>query len=261
MSLPNSSLCLAIAYDIFGMSPSDHFPIGHLLDIASRSILYTTKGQPFLIAGSGTLGWDQVAANLVGTSLCPADAVCGLSSHFARFRTRRKHPCPSYRYSRLVHAMSECQAKSLKHRLLWRQFRRCVRFSYSPPWRITAAYVSIFSLETYGAKVDQLKAEIGTTVIEAEVENALLSKKYKILTFTHVDTSYVRCSIPLEQASHNGYLRTGVLSNAKRIAETVRRVSPDTLVRQATYYIVSSFEFQTGGIRWCMLCGERRDSL
>lgn len=30
-----------------------------------REVLYAPKGQPFLIAGSGTLGWDQVAANLV----------------------------------------------------------------------------------------------------------------------------------------------------------------------------------------------------
>lgn len=30
-----------------------------------REVLYTSSGQPFLIAGSGTLGWDQVAANLI----------------------------------------------------------------------------------------------------------------------------------------------------------------------------------------------------
>lgn len=28
-----------------------------------RKLLYTEKGQPFIIAGSGTLGWDLVAAN------------------------------------------------------------------------------------------------------------------------------------------------------------------------------------------------------
>ena len=31
----------------------------------AREVLYTKDAQPFLIAGSGTLGWDQVAANLV----------------------------------------------------------------------------------------------------------------------------------------------------------------------------------------------------
>lgn len=30
-----------------------------------RDVLFTKNGQPFLIAGSGTLGWDQVASNLV----------------------------------------------------------------------------------------------------------------------------------------------------------------------------------------------------
>jgi alanine-glyoxylate transaminase/serine-glyoxylate transaminase/serine-pyruvate transaminase len=30
-----------------------------------RKVLYTTDGQPFLVAGSGTLGWDAVGANLV----------------------------------------------------------------------------------------------------------------------------------------------------------------------------------------------------
>jgi hypothetical protein len=28
-------------------------------------VLYTKDGQPFLVAGSGTLGWDAVAANLI----------------------------------------------------------------------------------------------------------------------------------------------------------------------------------------------------
>ncbi|KAJ7453966.1 pyridoxal phosphate-dependent transferase [Mycena galericulata] len=67
-------------------------------------------------------------------------------------------------------------------------------------------------LETYGAKVDQLKAEIGAAVSQEAIETALKSKKYRVLTFTHVDTS------------------TAVLSDAKAIAETVKRVSPDTLV-------------------------------
>jgi hypothetical protein len=60
------------------------------------------------------------------------------------------------------------------------------------------AHLPAFSLETYGAKVDQLKAEIGTAVMEAEVENALLSKKYKVLTFTHVDTSYACLSLLID---------------------------------------------------------------
>jgi len=118
-----------------------------------REVLFTKQGQPFLIAGSGTLGWDQVAANLVESG---ENALVLHSGYFGD-------------------SFADC-------------------------------------LTTYGAKVDQIKAEIGQAVLEAELENALQGKKYKVVTFTHVDTS------------------TGVLSNAKRIAETVRRVSPDSLV-------------------------------
>lgn len=45
------------------------------------------------------------------------------------------------------------------------------------------------SLQTYGAKVNQLRAGIGAAVSQSEIEKALISKKYKVLTFTHVDTS------------------------------------------------------------------------
>jgi alanine-glyoxylate transaminase/serine-glyoxylate transaminase/serine-pyruvate transaminase len=45
------------------------------------------------------------------------------------------------------------------------------------------------SLEAYGAKVDQLKAEIGAAVSPEAIESALKSKKYRLLTITHVDTS------------------------------------------------------------------------
>jgi hypothetical protein len=45
------------------------------------------------------------------------------------------------------------------------------------------------SLQTYGAKVHQIKAEIGATVSYSEIEAALQSTNYKILTITHVDTS------------------------------------------------------------------------
>lgn len=50
------------------------------------------------------------------------------------------------------------------------------------------------SLQTYGANVDQLKAEIGAAVKEADVERALQAKKYKIVTVTHVDTSTGKCN-------------------------------------------------------------------
>jgi len=119
----------------------------------TRTVVDTSEGQPFLIAGSGTLGWDQIAANLVE----PGENALVLHTGY------------------FGDSFADC-------------------------------------LETYGANVDQIKAEIGATVSREAIESALQSKKYKLLTFTHVDTS------------------TAVLSDAKAIAETVRRVSPDTLV-------------------------------
>ncbi|KDQ61594.1 hypothetical protein JAAARDRAFT_705023 [Jaapia argillacea MUCL 33604] len=117
-----------------------------------REVLFTTDGQPFLIAGSGTLGWDQVAANLIE----PGENALVLHTGY------------------FGDSFAEC-------------------------------------FGAYGANVDQLKAEIGGVVSQADIEKALKSKKYKVITFTHVDTS------------------TGVLSDAKLIAETVKKVSPDTL--------------------------------
>lgn len=70
-------------------------------------------------------------------------------------------------------------------------------------------------LEVYGAKVTQLKAPVGDRPGPKELEDALTAKNgtpYKLVVFTHVDTS------------------TGVLSDAKAIAQTVRRLSPESLV-------------------------------
>ena len=59
---------------------------------------------------------------------------------------------------------------------------------------VVIAHLCTFSsLQTYGARVDQVKAEIGGAVKEADIENALRSKKYKIVTVTHVDTSTGKC--------------------------------------------------------------------
>ncbi|BGP25684.1 hypothetical protein JCM10295v2_004617 [Rhodotorula toruloides] len=118
-----------------------------------RKLLYTEKGQPFIVAGSGTLGWDFVAANLIERD---QKALVLNTGYFGD-------------------AFADC-------------------------------------LETYGAKVDQVGAPVGGRPTMQQVEEALKKEKYAVLTFTHVDTS------------------TGVLSDAKAISETVRRVSPDTLI-------------------------------
>lgn len=57
----------------------------------------------------------------------------------------------------------------------------------------------------YGANVTVLASEVGNVVSLEEIEEALSSKKYKLLTITHVDTS------------------TGVLVNPKPIAELAKK--------------------------------------
>jgi len=134
------------------MSPEFVQVIGDCIRM-TREVLFSTTGQPFLIAGSGTLGWDQVAANLTE----PGESVLLLNSGY-----------------------------------FGDSFTECFR--------------------TYGAEVDEVRADFGTAASQSDIEKALKAKKYKIVAFTHVDTS------------------TGVLSDAKAIAETVKRVSPETLV-------------------------------
>lgn len=120
-----------------------------------RQLFQTTDeaSQPFVINGSGTLGWDLVAANLVEAG----EEVLVLSTGY-----------------------------------FGDGFADCLRL--------------------YGAKVDKLEAEPGERPSLEEIEKALSSKKYKMLTVTHVDTS------------------TGVLSELPQLAATVRRLSPETLI-------------------------------
>jgi alanine-glyoxylate transaminase / serine-glyoxylate transaminase / serine-pyruvate transaminase len=133
--------------------------------------VYTTTGQPFLIAGSGTLGWDQVAANLIE----PGESVLLLNSGY------------------FGDSFADWYAHSL-----------------SFPSQYPEQY---HSLRAYGAQVDEVRADFGKAATQAELEHALHSgKKYKAVAFTHVDTS------------------TAVLADAKMITETVKRLSPESLV-------------------------------
>ncbi|KAI2790257.1 hypothetical protein POX_d05765 [Penicillium oxalicum] len=120
-----------------------------------RKLFQSTNpaAQPFLISGSGTLGWDLVAANLIERG---ENALVLNTGYFGD------------------------------------SFGAC--------------------LTTYGAEVTHLRAPIGDRPSFEDVEAALKEKFYKLVTVTHVDTS------------------TGVLNDIKRVAEIVRRVSPDTLV-------------------------------
>lgn len=120
-----------------------------------RKLFQTTSpsSQPFIISGSGTLGWDLVAANLAE----PGENVLVLSTGY-----------------------------------FGDGFADCFR--------------------VYGANVDQLTAPVGSRPQLPEIEAALKSKKYKVITVTHVDTS------------------TGVLSELQKLSELVKSVSPETLL-------------------------------
>ncbi|KAJ1962665.1 hypothetical protein GGI12_002511 [Dipsacomyces acuminosporus] len=118
-----------------------------------RDVVGTKTGQPFVIAGSGTLGWDQTAANLLEAG----DNALVLSNGY------------------FGEGLADC-------------------------------------LETYGANVTRLRAEIGNRNPLAAVAQALRAKKYKLVTISQVDTS------------------TGVLDDVKGVAEIVREHSPETLV-------------------------------
>jgi alanine-glyoxylate transaminase/serine-glyoxylate transaminase/serine-pyruvate transaminase len=120
-----------------------------------RRVLQTTNpaSQPFVISGSGTLGWDMVAANLIERD---EEVLVLHTGYFAD------------------------------------SFAECFR--------------------TYGVRPTQIKAPIGSRPQLDEIEAALRSKPYKMITVTAVDTS------------------TGVLSELRSLSQLVRRVSPDTLV-------------------------------
>ena len=118
----------------------------------------TSTSTAFILAGSGTFGWDQVGANLI------EKGDRALVLHTGYFGDG---------------------------------FKEC--------------------LEVYGASVDLLKSELGGTVKNTDIANALKNamdagKPYKVITITHVDTS------------------TGVLSDARAVAACVRQFSPETLV-------------------------------
>ncbi|CAG8741146.1 3962_t:CDS:2, partial [Racocetra fulgida] len=117
------------------VSPSFIPIFGEAIELL-RKIFLTAKGQPFVVSGSGTLGWDMVSSNLIE----PNEDVLVLNT------------------------------------------------------------------------VTQVKAEIGDRPTLEEIHNALVSKRFKAITITHVDTS------------------TGVLSDVKAIADLVKQYSPETLV-------------------------------
>ncbi|MFT5918071.1 MAG: alanine-glyoxylate transaminase/serine-glyoxylate transaminase/serine-pyruvate transaminase, partial [Bacteroidia bacterium] len=95
-----------------------------------KEIWQCPSGQPFVVAGTGTLAMDMAAANLIEAG----DNALVISTGYFGLR-----------------------------------------------------YAEI--LKRYGAKVDVLEAETGDVVALDVIEQQLKSKNYKLMTFTHVDTS------------------------------------------------------------------------
>jgi len=118
---------------------------GHALKMM-REVWMCPSGQPFVVAGSGTLAMDMAGANLIE----PGDKVLVLVTGYF-----------GHRYAEL--------------------------------------------LKRYGAEVTVLEAPLGDTVPLDEVERELAYGNYKLMTFTHVDTS------------------TGVLVDPRPLAELAQR--------------------------------------
>jgi alanine-glyoxylate transaminase/serine-glyoxylate transaminase/serine-pyruvate transaminase len=101
-----------------------------------------------------------------------------------------------------------------------------------------------FSLQTYGAEVDQLRADFGATVAVAQVEQALQSKKYKIVTITHVDTSTGSVCFSNVVISRVSLSSQACSRTRSQVAEAVKKISPDTLVVIDAVCAVASEEIQ-----------------
>src|SRR5690554_3991234 len=95
-----------------------------------KELCQSPSGQPFIVAGTGTLAMDMAAANLIETG----DKALVVSTGYFGLR-----------------------------------------------------FAEI--LKRYGAEVDVLEANVGDIVAMEDIEQQLKSKSYKILAFTHVDTS------------------------------------------------------------------------
>jgi len=119
MSIPTTSHVAPDFIDSFGNSLE-----------SIRKVWQSPSGQPFIIAGTGTLAMDLAGSNLIEAG---DNALVISTGYFGE------------RYAEL--------------------------------------------LKRYGANVDILKAPLGEVVPVEKVEEKLKSKSYKLLTFTHVDTS------------------------------------------------------------------------
>ncbi len=118
-----------------------------------REVWLAPQGQPFILAGSGTLAMDTAAANLIE----PGEKALVVSTGYF-----------GDRYEEL--------------------------------------------LKRYGAVVTKLSAPLGDVVTKETIENTLKKDSYKLMTFTHVDTS------------------TAVKMNAKQVGELGKKYGVLTIL-------------------------------
>ena len=111
------------------MAPDFSEEFGQALE-RMREVWLAPSGQPFVVAGSGTLAMDLAVANLVE----PGDKALAISTGYFGDRM-------------------------------------------------------IAILERYGCHVDHLTAPVGDRPSKEEVQSALSKENYKVMAFTHVDTS------------------------------------------------------------------------
>ena len=120
---------------VLGMPTTSHVApdfmesFGNSLELM-KQVWHCPDGQPFVVAGTGTLAMDMAGSNLIE----PGDNALVISTGYF-----------GERYAEL--------------------------------------------LKRYGAQVDILKAPLGDILTADGIENALKNKTYKLMTFTHVDTS------------------------------------------------------------------------
>lgn len=135
LMIPGPVECEPAVMMAAGMQTTSHVApdfietFGHSLEMM-RQVWLSPAGQPFIIAGTGTLAMDMAGSNLIE----PGDRALVLSTGYF-----------GDRYAEL--------------------------------------------LKRYGAEVMVIKAPAGDTVSLRAVEVELKKNKYKLMTFTHVDTS------------------------------------------------------------------------
>ncbi|EDO17224.1 hypothetical protein Kpol_1035p37 [Vanderwaltozyma polyspora DSM 70294] len=96
-------------------------------------------------------------------------------------------------------------------------------------------------LESYGAQVTYLKAEVGDIVPLKDIEAELGKKQYKAVTVTQVDTS------------------TAVLNDVEGICNIIKKVSPESLifVDGVCSIACETFEFDKWGVDFCASASQK----